>query len=175
MKLSITGKNFNVGEPLSKTIESKFGKLEKFFSKEIDVHVTLEIEKNRQSLEVTIPVSGTIFRAEDTTHDMYLSIDNVIDKLSTQMAKHKTRLQRKHKGVEDFRFDEISDEFYDDEEVKVVKNKKFNIKPMNVDEAILQMEMLGHNFFVYMSDDTNNVNVIYKRKDNQYGLIEPNY
>lgn len=175
MKLIITGKNFNVGEPLNKTIESKFGRLEKFFSKEIEVYVTLEVEKNRQSIEVTIPVRGTIFRAEETTNDMYLSIDNVIDKLSMQMAKHKKRLVKKYKEHDEFRFDQISDEYFDEEDVKVVKIKKFNIKPMTVEEAILQMELLGHNFFVYISAETDNVNVVYKRKDNQYGLLEPNY
>lgn len=175
MKLIITGKNFSVSEQLNNTIESKFGRLEKYFSGEIEVYVTLEVEKSRHSIEVTIPVRGTILRAEETTNDMYSSIDNVIDKLSMQIAKYKTKLQKKYKEHSEFRFDQISDEYSEDNEKKVVKSKKFDIKPMNIEEAIMQMELLGHNFFVYINAETDSVNVLYKRNDNQYGLLEPNY
>ena len=177
MKVIISGKNINVTEALKEAVESKISKLDKYFTKEAEAQVTLSVEKARQIIEVTIPINGSLLRAEETTHDMYSSIDKVVDKLIRQLSKHKTRME-KHRlnKYETIRFENINT--YEDKESfepKIVKTKRFALKPMSSEEAVLQMELIGHSFFVFANGDTDEVNVVYKRKDGNYGLIEPEF
>ena len=172
MKVVIASKNMNANDRLKDTIEKKMEKLSKYFSDNIIVNVTLSAEKNRQKIEA-IRVRGMIFRAEDVSGDIYEGIDNVVEKLSTQMSRFKTKIQKKHKDNKDFVFADWPEEVQ--EEIKVVKTKKFELEPMTTDEAILQMEMLEHNFFVFLNMETDSVNVVYKRKDDDYGLLETTY
>lgn len=172
---TITGRNIEITDALRDTIDKKMSRLDKYFQKEMDATVTLNVEKLRQIVEVTIPFSGSIVRAEETSEDMYASIDKAIDVLERQIRKHKEKLKNKKHTDETIRFENITSLPADDveEEGKVVKVKKFPIKPMDEEEAILQMELLGHAFFVFENGETGDTNVVYKRKDGHYGLIEP--
>jgi len=173
MKVIITSKNLNASEHLKETIESKFQKLGKYFSKEINANVMLTIEKSRQKIEATINAKGTIFRAEDTTNDLYSGVDRVVDKLSAQMSKYKTKLQKKNKDNKSIITTDIPDIPDDDgNDMVVVKRKKFDLMPMSVDEAVLQMELLDHNFFVFLDMETDGIAVVYRRKAGNYGLLE---
>lgn len=175
MDIIISGKNMQVTEGLKEAINSKLAKLEKYFHKEATIEATMTVEGNRQIIEVNIPFAGTIIRAEEETEDMYTSIDKVVDILERQMRKHKTKLEkRKHNG-RTIRFENIHSEKEDDDEAKIVRTKKFSMKPMDEEEAILQMELLRHNFFVFTNAETEEMNVIYKRRDGNYGLIEPQF
>lgn len=174
MKTIVSGRNMNVTDALRDTIQSKLGKLDRFFHKELEAQITLSIEKNRHIIEVTIPFNGSILRAEEATEDMYRSIDGVVDKLTRQLEKQKNKLENRINRYETIRFENIRvDEEDDTEEARIVRTKRFLIKPMDSEEAVLQMELLGHNFFVFVDAETDDVNVVYKRKDGDYGLIEP--
>lgn len=177
MKTNITGKNYTPSDKLKETIEKKFEKLDKYFSDEITGNVMVIREKDGYKLEATIRAKGTIFRAEVKANDPYDAVDRVIDKLSNQMSKFKTKLQKKHKGQKDLSFAELPpvEEEPEEIEIRVVKKKKFELTPMTVDEAILQMELLAHSFFVFLNMETDAVNVVYKRDDNGYGLLETAY
>lgn len=175
MKVIIATKNFRANQHLKDKIEAKMEKLEKYFSDDIVANIMLSKEKNREKIEATINAKGTIFRAEDVSDDVYTSLDRVIDKLSTQMSRFKTKLQKKHKGGKEIIFDELPSVDERSEDFKIMKTKEFELRPMNVEEAILQMELLGHDFFVFMNVDLGSVNVVYKRKDESYGLLEPKY
>jgi putative sigma-54 modulation protein len=171
----ITGKNIALTDALKSTVEKKLNKLEKYFNPEVEVHATLSVQKNRQTIEVTIPFEGALLRGEESTSDMYSSIDNVIDKLERQIMKHKTRVEKRiHEGSIKLMGVPGGTEDYDDEP-KVVRTKRFAVKPMDVDEAVMQMDLLGHDFFVFRNSESNEVNVVYKRKDGNYGLIEPEF
>lgn len=173
MKFIIIGKNIEVTEGLRAAVEDKIGKLEKFFTEETEVHVTLSVEKDRQKIEVTIPVKGNIIRSEQVSSDMYVSIDLVEEIIERQLKKYKNKLVDKKQGASYFRQEFIEREYMDDEEVQIIRTKKFDIKPMYPEDACIQMELLGHNFFVFCNAETDQVNVVYKRKGNTYGLIEP--
>lgn len=178
MKITITGKNIEVSDYLRNLIDKKVGKLDKYFPEDTNVHVTLAVEKNRHIVEVTIPYVGGIIRGEETSGDMYASIDNVLAKLEKQIIRHRTRLEKNlragaFKTPEPVFYEHADDEYDDEEPAQVVKVKRFDIKPMTVDEAMLQLEMLGHSFYVFTNGDTGSINVLYKRKDGNYGLIEP--
>lgn len=174
---TISGRNIDITDALRDNIDKKMSRLDKYFQKEMPATVTLNVEKLRQIVEVTIPFSGTIVRAEESTDDMYASIDKAIDVLERQIRKHKEKLKNKKHTDETIRFENIAALPAEDieEEGKVVKVKKFPIKPMDEEEAILQMELLGHAFFVFSNAETGEANVVYKRKDGHYGLIEPQY
>ncbi|MBU5590336.1 ribosome-associated translation inhibitor RaiA [Clostridium sp. MSJ-4] len=176
MKITVIAKNIELTKALKETVEKKLSKLEKYFNPEVEAHATLSVQKNRQIIEVTIPFNGVILRGEEATEDLYTSIDLVIDKIERQIRKQKTKLQRRNNG-DSLRFQSIAAyaEENEKEEPKVVKTKRFAMKPMATEEAVLQMELLGHSFFVYQNSDTEEVNVIYKRKDGNYGLIEPEF
>lgn len=177
MKVIISGKNMQVTDALRNSVESKLSKLDRYFNREVEAQVTLSLEKARQIIEVTIPINGSILRAEEATEDMYASIDGVVDKLIRQLKKHKTKLENRVNKYETIRFENIP-AFHEADntiEPKIVKTKRFAIKPMASEEAVLQMELIGHNFFVFTNADTDEVNVVYKRKDGNYGLIEPEY
>jgi putative sigma-54 modulation protein len=173
MRVIITSKNLNASDHLKEIIESKFQKLGKYFSNDINANVTLSLERGRQKIEATINARGTIFRAEDTTNDIYSGVDRVVDKLSAQMSKFKTKLQKKHKDNKSILFADVPD-YHEDaaDEPAIVRRKKFDLLPMSVDEALMQMELLEHNFFVFLNVETDTVSVVYKRKDGNYGLLE---
>lgn len=174
MKIKIVAKNIELTQGLREAVEKKLSKLEKYFGPEIVAHVTLSVQKKRQIVEVTIPFNGVVLRGQEDLEDMYASIDLVIDKLEGQIRKQKTKLQRRQVG-DSLRYQYIDDVKEDTNEPKIVKTKRFSIKPMSTDEAILQMELIGHNFFVFEDSDNNSICVVYKRKDGNYGLIDPEY
>ena len=177
MKVKVIGKNIEITEALKNMMEKKISKLDKYFNPDVEAQTTLGVQKNRHTIEVTIPFNGVILRAEEQNEDMYMSIDTVVDKLERQIRKHKTRLEKRNHGTS-LKFQGIPQYINNDEEdtdSKIVKIKKFSFKPMSAEEAVLQMELLGHSFFVYMNDDTSEVNVVYKRKDGNYGLIESGF
>lgn len=173
MKFNIVGKNIEVTPGLRAAVEDKIGKLEKFFTEDTEVNVTLSVEKDRQKIEVTIPVKGNIIRSEQVSSDMYVSIDLVEEIIERQLKKYKNKLVDKKQGAGVFRQEFIEKDYMDDEEVQIIRTKKFDIKPMYPEDACVQMELLGHNFFVFCNAETDQVNVVYKRKGNTYGLIEP--
>lgn len=176
MKFIISGKNFEITDSLRQRVDKKLGKLEKFFSPATEAHVTMSVEKNRHIIEVTIAMSGLTLRAEVENDDMYACIDRVVDKLEGQIRKNKTRLEKRfHDGAfkaESFGAELSSEE---EEEFRVVRTKRFAIKPMTVEEAILQMNLLGHEFFMFSNSESGEANVVYRRKDGNYGLIEPEF
>ncbi|MEN8905932.1 MAG: ribosome-associated translation inhibitor RaiA [Clostridiales bacterium] len=178
MKFIISGKHINVTDALKEKIKKKLGKVGKYFSESTEAQVTMSVEKVRQIIEVTIHYNGVVFRAEVATDDMYSSIDKAVDILERQIRKNKTRLEKRlhkdaFKSIEDSENEQSAIE--EEHNYEVVKSKKFAIKPMTVEEAILQMNLVGHEFFVFSNADTKEVNVVYKRKDNNYGLIEPEF
>ncbi len=176
MKVIITSKNMNASDHLKETIESKLDRLGKYFSNDIVANITLSTEKGRQKIEATINANGTIFRAEETTNDAYNGVDRVVEKLSSQMSRFKTKLQRKHKDHKELLFKNIPEVAGEElEEMSVVRRKKFELMPMSVDEAIMQMELLEHSFFVFLNMESDAVNVVYKRKNNDYGILETQY
>lgn len=177
MKVTVIAKNMELTDALKEIVQKKISKLEKYFEANVEAKATLSVQKNRHIIEVMIPFNGIVLRGEESTSDMYKSLDLVEDKLERQIRKQKTRLSRKHSGS--LRFAEINNidlkSEEEEEDGKLVRVKKFGVKPMNSEEAILQMDLLGHNFFVYQDADSNKVNVIYKRKDGDYGLLEPDF
>ncbi|MFQ8602465.1 MAG: ribosome hibernation-promoting factor, HPF/YfiA family [Anaerovoracaceae bacterium] len=175
MKTIITGKNYSPSDKLKETIEKKFEKLDKYFSNEITGNVMTIKEKGGYKVEATINARGTIFRAEMKADDPYDAVDRVIEKLSSQMSKFKSKLQKKYKGQKDFMFAELPEAEEEQEELHIVKKKRFELIPMTVDEAIVQMELLAHNFFVFLNMETDSVNVVYKRNDKDYGVLETSY
>lgn len=173
MKFIIVGRNIEVTPGLKTAVEDKIGKLEKYFTPETEVHVTLSVEKDRQKIEVTIPVKGSIIRSEQVSNDMYVSIDLVEEIIERQLKKYKTKLVDRQKDATSFSQLFVENNYMDDEEIKIVRTKKFDIKPMYPEDACIQMELLGHSFFVFCNAETDQVNVVYKRKGDTYGLIEP--
>ena len=178
MIITISGKNIEVSDYLEELINKKVSKLDKYFPEDTQANVTLSVERNRHIVEVTIPYAGGIIRGEETSGDMYASVDNVLSKLEKQIVRHRTKLEKSlragaFRAPEPVYADAFTQDDLDEEAAKVVKIKRFDIKPMTVDEAMLQLEMLGHSFYMFTNGDTNQINVIYKRKDGNYGLIEP--
>lgn len=173
MKFVIVGKNIEVTQGLKAAVEEKIGKLERYFNPETEIHVTLSVEKERQKIEVTIPVKGSIIRSEQVSNDMYVSIDLVEEIIERQLKKYKKKLTNQKQAASFFKQDYIEKDYMDEEEIKIIRTKKFDIKPMYPEDACIQMELLGHNFFVFCNAETDQVNVVYKRKGGTYGLIEP--
>ena len=175
MKFIISGKNIDVTPGLKAAVEDKISKLEKYFTPETEVHATLSVEKERQKIEVTIPVKGNIIRTEQVSNDMYASIDLASEVIERQLKKYRNKFRAEQQaGAASLRTDFIEDSFdEEDDEVKIVRSKKFDIKPMYAEDACIKMELLGHDFFVFCNAETDEVNVVYKRKGNTYGLIEP--
>ena len=178
MKFIITSKNVKVRYYLKETIEKKFQKLDKYFADDIDVNVRLSAEKNWEKMEATIRIKGTVFRAEAKGDAAYDCIEKVVDKLATQMSRFKDRLVKKHKGQPGLKFEEwpeVAEQQDAAPEIKIVKDKKFNIEALTPEEAIVQMELIGHNFFMFINSETKAVNVVYKRDGGDYGLLEATY
>ena len=174
MKFIISGKNIEVTEGLKTAVEEKIGKLDKYFTEDTEIHVTLSTQKDRQKIEVTIPMKGNIVRAEQESNDMYVSIDLVEEIIERQLRRYKTKIIERQQATVNLSKEFIEEEV-DDEEIKIVRTKRFAVKPMDVEEACVQMELLGHNFFVFRNAETDEVNVVYKRKNGTYGLIEPEF
>ena len=173
MNINIQGKGIEVSDYLKEMVEKKAKKLDRYFKPQTQMNVMLSIEKLRQIAEITIICDGLVLRCEESTGDMYASIDAALKKLERQMRKHRTKLERKlHTGAfdEDTVYDIDSTESTDPQ---VIRNKHFSVKPMDIDEAILQLQLIGHDFFVFRNSATNEVNVLYKRHDGNLGLIEP--
>ena len=175
MKITISGKNIDVTEGLRAAVQDKLGKLERYFTPDTEVIVTLSVEKERQKIEVTIPVKGGIIRSEQVSNDMYVSIDLVEEVIERQLRKYKTKIVDKKQESGNFQKAYIENDYMEDEEIRIKKKKKFGMKPMFPEDACVQMELLGHNFYVFRNAETDEVNVVYKRKGNTYGLIEPEY
>ena len=175
MKVIITSKNFSASDHLKETIEKKFEKLGKYFSRDIVVNVMISMERGKQKLEATINARGMIFRAEEHATDAYESIDRVVEKLSTQMSRFKAKLQKKYKDNKEFLFADIPEFDEGAGEINVVKTKKFELVPMTTEEAIMQMELVNHNFFVFLNMESDSINVVYKRNNSDYGLLETSY
>lgn len=175
MKVIITGKNFSAYKHLQDTMEKKFDKLSKYFSDDITVNVVLSHERGKDKIEATINAKGAVFRAEEADMDIYEGIDKVVDKLASQMSRFKGKLQKRYNDNKSVRFESFPEPEDETEEAQVVKTKRFELRPMNSEEAVLEMEMLQHNFFVFLDMETDSVNVVYRRKDGNYGLLETTY
>lgn len=173
MIFQFRGKNMQVTEALKKHATKKLGKLDKYFDNPPEAIVTLSVEKERQRVEVTIPLNGYLLRGEEETTDMYSSLDLVVDKLEKQIKKYKARFNKKRgASIKDLAQDLVKKE-PEAESPRLVRTKRFAIKPMSVEEALLQMNLLGHSFFMFTNAETEQVNVVYCLKDGNYGLLEP--
>ena len=157
MRITITGRNLEITDGLRGAVEDKLGKLEKYFTPDTDIYVTLSVEKERQQV----------------SNDMYVSIDLVEEVIERQLKKYKKKIISKHQNVPNFKKEFIEKESDADDEIRIIRTKKFDVKPMYPEDACVQMELLGHDFFVFCNAETEKVNVVYKRKGNTYGLIEP--
>lgn len=184
MNYNVRGENIEVTPALREYVEKKLGKLERYFDGTPDANVNVNLKVNNakdQKIEVTIPMPQLVLRAEESNEDMYAAIDLVTDKLERQIRKHKTKVNRKlrEKGSTKTMFANggaataTAVQDIEDEDYELVRTKRFDLKPMDSEEAILQMNMLGHNFFVFTNAETNTTNVVYRRKDGKYGIIEP--
>lgn len=176
MLLNITGKNIEVTPGLKDSITTKLNRLDKYFTDDTRANIRLSVQKNHQRIEVTIPTKTGVIRAEQTTGDMYQSIDKVVDIIERQIIKFKKKLIDKKQSAQSFsefylsQIEEITD---DSDEIKIAKVKSFELKPMDEREACLQMELLNHNFYVFTNETTGLINVVYKRADGTFGLIKP--
>lgn len=176
MRIIITGRNIELTEGLKTAVNDRLSKLEKYFAPDTEVQVTLSVEKERQKVEVTIPVKGTLIRSEQVSSDMYISIELVEEVIERQLKKYRNKLvTKKQSAAEAFNDEFMARDLEDDEEIRIVRTKKFGMKPMYPEDACLEMELLGHDFFVFCNAETEEVNVVYKRKGNTYGLIEPEF
>ena len=176
MRIVVQGKNFEVTQTLRDYTEKKLRKIEKYFKNSpIKADVTMRIERGMHIVDITVEVNGLLLRGEEETGDMYASIDGVIDKIERQIRKYKTRINRKLRQDGNLVYDLTPKPGIDEEETEpsIVRTKRFEMKPMSLEEAIMQMDLLGHTFFVFTNDETEDVNVVYKRKHGNYGLIEP--
>ena len=175
MNYIISGKNIEVTEGLRSAVQDKLSKLEKYFADDASVQVTFSVEKDRQKIEVTIPMKGHIIRAEQVSDDMYVSIDLVEEVIERQLRKYKNKLVDRQQSAASLSKAFIEEEIEEDDEIKIIRSKKFGMKPMDPEEACIQMDLLGHNFYVFRNAATDEVNVVYKRKGNTFGLIEPEF
>ena len=177
MRISITGKNIEITDYLNGLVTKKLGKLDKYFPEDTEVSVMLSVERSRHIVEVTIPYPGGIIRGEEYSGDMYASIDNVLAKVEKQIMRHRTKLEKSLRAnafkAVDAAYDGAPEEMEELAESRVVRVKRFDIKPMTVDEAMLQIDLLGHAFYVFTNGQTGQINVLYRRNDGDFGLIEP--
>jgi len=172
MKLVIQGKNLQVTDDVLKYAEKRLSTVEKFFDNIQELNTIISKERGNIKVEVTLSASGTVIRGESRTPDVFSSIDDVVDKLKRQIKKYKERfIERRREAAKEKKLERTVE--VEEEEPRIVKVKRFILKPMDEEEAIMQMELLGHNFFVFLNSRTDKFNVIYKRTDGNYGLIEP--
>lgn len=177
MKYNIIARNIELTKGLENAVLNKVQKLDKYFNETVEAQVTLSVEKQRHIIEITIPFNGQILRAEVECNDMYAIIDDAVDIIEKQVTRFKNKLRTKHRSISASTLNPcFIDKVEKDEEdvsLRIARTKKFAIKPMDAEEAVMQMELLGHNFFVYLDSDNEEVNVVYRRKNGTYGLIEP--
>ncbi len=173
MNFIISGKNITVSDELRAAIEKKLGKLERYFTPDTDIIVTLSTQRERQKIEVTIPMKGHIIRSEQVSNDMYVSIDMVEEVIERQLRRYKTRIVDRKQSAANLQKAFVDAAYEDESEIRIIRSKKFDIKPMYPEDACVQMELLGHSFYVFCNAETDQVNVVYKRKDGTFGLIEP--
>ena len=171
MKFIIIGKNIDVTPGLREAVESKLGKLERYFTPNTEIHVTLSVQKGHQKIEVTIPVKGGLVRSEQESSDMYVSIDLVEEVIERQLRKYKNKLVAREQEGGNFK----QEFFEEDDKIEIVRTKKFGFKPMYPEDACVQMELLGHDFYVFCNAESDEVNVVYRRKNGTFGLIEPEF
>ena len=177
MKVIISGKNIELTQGIKDAVEERLSKLDKFFTEDTEAHVTLSVEKDRQKIEVTIPIKGHIVRAEQVSTDMYVSIDIVAETIERQMRKYRTKITEKNIEERTAFKEETRNAGEDeaDDDIRIVRTKRFGMKPIFPEDACVQMELLGHDFYMFLNAETEEVNVVYKRKGNTYGLIEPEF
>ena len=173
MKYIYTGKGMEVSESLKARVEKKLGKLERYFRDEPEATVRFKQQKGaRNIIEITVSTGCVILRAEECSNDMYLSIDHAVDKLESQIRRHRTKLDKRLRTAELEPVVEAAPE-YEEATYNVVRTKKFAVKPMGVEDAITQMELLGHDFFLFLNEETDTMCVLYRRNDGTYGLLQP--
>lgn len=178
MKININGKGIKVGDQLQLRIEEKLGKFNRFFGDDTTANVKVRPEKDQKCIEVTLKIQKHYYRAETIADDVFTALDLAVEVLEGQIRKHKTKIEKRihdYAYFKEYLQNQPATETTVDEEPRIIKRKTFDITPMDPDEAVLQMEMLGHSFLLYLDMDTDKVCVVYKRKDGNYGLIEPNY
>lgn len=177
MKITIVGKNIEVTQGLKDAVEERFAKLDKYFTSATEAKVTLIVDKDRQKIEVTIPLKGQTLRAEEITSDMYASIEAVTDTIEAQLKKYRAKIiaRQQADSTTIFAQDYLEDTEDETEKLQIIRTKKFDMKPMYPEDACLEMELLGHDFFMFCNAETDEINVVYKRKNGAYGLIEPEF
>ncbi len=177
MKTTIIGKNIEVTQGLKDAVEERFAKLDKYFTSATEAKVTLIVDKDRQKIEVTIPLKGQTLRAEEITSDMYASIEAVTDTIETQLKKYRAKIiaRQQADSTTIFAQDYLEDTEDEVEKLQIIRTKKFDMKPMYPEDACLEMELLGHDFYMFCNAETDEINVVYKRKNGAYGLIEPEF
>lgn len=178
MKININGKGIKVGDQLHQRIEEKLGKFNRFFGDDTTANVKVRPEKDQKCIEVTLKIQKHYYRAETIADDVFTALDLAVEVLEGQIRKHKTKIEKRihdYAYVKEYLKAQSPEDSVVDDEPRIIKRKAFDIAPMDPDEAVLQMEMLGHSFLLYLDMDTDKVCVVYKRKDGNYGLIEPNY
>ncbi len=177
MNIIISGKQLELTDSIKRAVEEKLGKLDFYLNPDTELRATVSTSKLSQKIEVTIiPVSGPIIRAEDSEESLYSAIDSVYDKLDKQLRKYKNRLYDRHKGNSSIRFDGTNSEeeidYEDEEEIVISRHKKFDVKPMHPQEAVLQMDLIGHDFYMFRNIESDDMALVYKRKNGGYGMIE---
>lgn len=176
MNIVITGRKINLRESFKERVEKKLSKFSKFFDEEAEAAVTATLEKNRKKVEITIKNGGYIFRSEDMDIDLDDAFDGAIDHLTRQIRKNKTKISKKIKGNRDsidFGYMPLDETDEDESRFEIVRSKRFAVKPMDAEEAVLQMDLLGHQFYMFRNIESNEICVVYRRKDGNYGLLEP--
>ena len=172
MKFIYASKDMAVSDSLKSRAEKKLSKLERYFREEPEATIRFKVQKGARNIaEITLNAGGLMLRAEESSNDMYLSIDHAVDKLESQIRRHRTKLEKRIRTAELEPVAEIP--VYEEQNYDIVRVKKFSVKPMAVEDAITQMELLGHNFFLFVNEEGEKVNVIYRRNDGAYGLLQP--
>jgi len=174
MSIIVRGKNIEITPALKEYVVKRVSKITKYFDSLGEITAILTVEKGRHIIELTVPVNGMMLRGEEATMDMYTSIDLVVDKIEKQIEKYKTKISRRLKG-NNFKGELVASTAPETDELKIVKTKRFPVKPMDLEEATLQMNLINHDFYVFTNAETEEVNVLYRRKDGNYGLIEPEF
>lgn len=172
MKFVYTSKDMAISDSLKSRVEKKLGKFERYFREEPEANIRFKVQKGARNIaEITVNAGGVILRAEESSNDMYLSIDRAVDKLESQVRRHRTKLEKRIRSSELEAIPEA--DVYEEPRYDIVRVKKFSVKPMSVEDAITQMELLGHDFFLFMNEENDNMNVLYRRHDGSYGLLQP--
>ncbi len=172
MKFVYTSKDMAVSDSLKSRVEKKLSKLERYFREEPEATIRFKVQKGARNIaEITVNAGGLILRAEESSNDMYLSIDHAVDKLESQIRRHRTKLEKRIRSSELEPVAEVP--AFEEQNYDIVRVKKFSVKPMSVEDAITQMELLGHDFFLFMNEESESMNVLYRRHDGTYGLLQP--